>query len=674
MHNIHKNNFLIYLGDLEYLNSYTESRWSIPLNIGYIASHVQKLYGSNCKIILFKDAKQLMGQIKTAPPDILGLSCYCWNVNLDILVAKHLKMIHPESIVLLGGWNIDTETEVQHELYERFNGNADILVANEGELGVVNVVERYLLSGLNHFFERPIDGCIFFADRKFPVMGQDVGLSLDLANLSSPILNGLLDGFLTSQFMPMVQTSRLCPYSCTYCCSGKTKGKLRHFPVEVVKAEIEYIAKKYRANPHKYLFITDENFGIGKQDLEIAHHLVKTSHDLGYPKQIFVYFDKVFSERLKEIVLAIADINAGGVTLPLQSLNPETVRAIQRKNLGKDETQALIRWVHEHKLPVYSELIFGLPYETKQSFLAGIEYLITNKINMIVVHNLIMLMGSLLNRRSERRRFNLKTKFRPASEPEYDEVEGEFVCESEEIVVASSHFSVEDNMEIRKISLLLWAIFNAGYFSKVMAYLVDKGERIIPFLNLIMTPPHENFPNAHYEKFIIDFERNARSELYDTMEEVIFHMKQEFEKAEHKVKGPTRLNALYTSRLIYRENWFGPLLEIILGTGRGGGVDRKIVKDLITVSENEWVDFANLEAERQVKVCEGTLDFLGLEKPQSGAPEYIVTLSISKSQKDLLSSFLKNYSSHDQFFYYNALNIIQPRKLLRYGVATVTVR
>jgi radical SAM superfamily enzyme YgiQ (UPF0313 family) len=668
---LHRNNIIIYLGDLEYFNSYTESRWSIPLNIGYIASYVQKLYGANCQITLFKDAKKLMEQIKTVPPDILGLSCYCWNVNLDMLIAKHLKMIHPPSIVLLGGWNIDTDTEMQQELYGRFKGNADILVVNEGELGVANVVGRYILSGVNHFFEKPIDGCTFFVDKNVPVMGQDVGLSLDLNNLPSPILNGLLDEFLTPRFMPMVQTSRLCPYSCTYCCSGKVKGKLRHFPVEGVKSEIEYIAKKYQDSPHKYLFITDENFGIGKQDLEIAHHLVQTGRHLGYPKQIFVYFDKVFSERLKEIVLAIADINAGGVTLPFQSMNPETVQAIQRKNLGKDETEAVINWVHEHKLPVYSELIFGLPYETKQSFLDGIEYLITHKINMIVVHNLIMLMGSLLNRKSERRRFNLQTKFRPPSEPEYDEVEGEFVCESEEIAVASSHFSFEDNMEIRKISLLLWAIFNAGYFSKVMAYLVEKGEKMIPLLNFIMDPPHENFPDAHYSKFIVDFEGQARSELYDTMEEVMIHMRQEFEEAGHKVKGPTRLNAFYTSRLIYRENWFGPLLEVMLGANGERRGDREIVNDLIRISENEWVDFADLGAERQVKVCGGTLEFLGLEKPQSGGPDYTVILAVSKDQKEVLNSFLKNYSSQDEFFHYNALNIIQPRKLLRYGVVTV---
>jgi radical SAM superfamily enzyme YgiQ (UPF0313 family) len=62
--------------------------------------------------------------------------------------------------------------------------------------------------------------------------------------------------------MPMLQTSRSCPYKCIFCVSGKNVSKLRVFPIDQVKAEIEYIAERYKNRSNLMLYIVDENFGI----------------------------------------------------------------------------------------------------------------------------------------------------------------------------------------------------------------------------------------------------------------------------------------------------------------------------------------------------------------------------------------------------------------------------
>ena len=63
--------------------------------------------------------------------------------------------------------------------------------------------------------------------------------------MGSPYLSGLLDDFMNSDYQPLIQTSRFCPYTCAFCVSGKTRGKLRGYPIEQVKEELRYVSKKY---------------------------------------------------------------------------------------------------------------------------------------------------------------------------------------------------------------------------------------------------------------------------------------------------------------------------------------------------------------------------------------------------------------------------------------------
>jgi hypothetical protein len=71
----------IYLGDLTY-DTITVSTNNVPLNIGYIASYCIKRFGSKVEIILFKYINEIEQAILKSPPDILGLSNYCWNQNI----------------------------------------------------------------------------------------------------------------------------------------------------------------------------------------------------------------------------------------------------------------------------------------------------------------------------------------------------------------------------------------------------------------------------------------------------------------------------------------------------------------------------------------------------------------------------------------------------------------
>jgi len=656
----------IYLADLSYFNRYSSSLLSIPLNIGYVASYTIKCYGADVEVFLFNDPKKLLMASKMNPPDVLGLSCYYWNMHLDVLIASRIKQMNPECIVVLGGPHIDIDLKEQLDLYLSFNGCLDFMVLNEGELGFSKVIGRLLSSGKDKLFNDSVDGCVFFVEENKPIYGKDIGLSLDLETLPSPIISGLLDDFLVEEFKPMIQTSRMCPYSCSYCCSGKLKGKIRKFPDTIVKAEIEYIAKKYRDNPHKLLFITDQNFGINKRDSIIAEFLVNSKDKLGYPQQTFCYFDKKLSSTVKESVLLFGDMNSGGLQLAVQSFNEDSLKAVKRRNVSNEDMKAAVIWAHSQGLKIYSELIFGLPYETKQSFLDSLEFIMQTKVDTIGVHNLLLLKGIELNREKERKRSKLSTKFRPSFASAYDMIDNEFVCESEEVVVSSSHFSFDDFIAIRKIAFMFYVINATEYFKKAIIYLIEHKQKVIPLFDSIMNPSQDHVNISEYLSFVGDFVNNVSSELFDTHEDLSSYLKNQFINNGNKVIAPTRLNVYYSSRLIYKEKWFSKVMLQLLKEVDFDNMSSTILRDLITISENEWIDIKHPDRGKVVIVSEETLTYLNIQSPKPRTRKYYLKMSSSGRQRKKIESYNKHNMVNDDSYYYNILDIIQPRKQLRY--------
>ena len=77
----------IFLGDLVHTWNKV-SVWTMPLNIGYIAAYAEKYLPCNFEFKLFKDPELMIKAIKEEKPDIVALSFYVWNLNLNIINRK----------------------------------------------------------------------------------------------------------------------------------------------------------------------------------------------------------------------------------------------------------------------------------------------------------------------------------------------------------------------------------------------------------------------------------------------------------------------------------------------------------------------------------------------------------------------------------------------------------
>src|SRR3989338_4316954 len=280
----------ILLGDNSYFNRYSQNVLFTPLAVGYVATYAKQLFGREVDIKILKKPELFLNYALENKPDLIGLSLFYWNTNLNHFLIKKIRQTLKENpVIVYGGPSIDTDPLEQKKMFQR-HPEVNALIPNEGELGFANIIRR-ILSDQQHLWNTPIDGVVYQENGEL-VAGAPVGLSLDITTLDSPYLMGLLDDYLDGCYKPLLQTSRLCPYSCSFCVSGKTKGKLRAFSMAQVKEEISFISRAFKNSPHLTLQIADENFGILHRDIEVAEHIKKCSEDLNYPKNVFFYNDK----------------------------------------------------------------------------------------------------------------------------------------------------------------------------------------------------------------------------------------------------------------------------------------------------------------------------------------------------------------------------------------------
>ena len=166
-----------------------------------------------------------MDRATKEPPDVVGLSVYYWNLDINQYLVKCLReMFGRDVIIVLGGPNIDSDAQEQHRYLSSVFPGADALVLNEGEVSFSNILQK-ILGNRETVFKDPIDGA-FFLDGNRLVSGRPVGLTMDLSTMGSPYLSGLMDEFMNSDYQPLIQTSRFCPYTCAFCVSGKKSWKI----------------------------------------------------------------------------------------------------------------------------------------------------------------------------------------------------------------------------------------------------------------------------------------------------------------------------------------------------------------------------------------------------------------------------------------------------------------
>lgn len=655
----------IYLADLTYTNRLNQHTRHIPKNIGYVASYAKKLFGSDIDIRLFIDADTLLDTIAQQPPEILGFSFYFWNTNLNHTVAKILRAQYGKSMTIVwGGPSVDVDASEERRLFERFP-EVDAFVSNEGELGFAAIVQRMLSQG-NDMWATAIDGLVHTRDGVV-LKGADIGLSLDLAELPSPYLSGLMDPFLHGDLLPGLQTSRLCPYSCSFCVSGKNRGKLRGFSIDQVKEEIDFIGHHFSDRPHMTLHINDENFGILSRDAEIAETIVASREKWGYPNSIYFYHDKRLTETTKRVLETLAPFSSYGVTMSLQTENPEALKAARRKSVSPEKLSEAIAWASERNLQTTTELIFGLPGETAKSFSESLDTAISRGFDSVLCNNLFIVDGIELNRATERKRLGIVTRFRQVRE-NYGMLKGKFCAEFEEVVVSTNSFSMQDFLDVRKMGVMFYACFNMRFHYWLFSHFKHLG---IPVSRLMLDILDANqAPDGRAREFARDVEKMALDELHEDAGELMQKLKGMYIANRYDVGEASQLNILFGARLIYQEQkWIDEWMmsRALQRLPEINPRDVDICYFLTNLYRRERIDILNLSVPEPIETVWDVLAWRKekFQKPLSAyslnKPLY-VGFSLKSDFVQKLDSFFKNNPKVGELdLYVNLLQTIEPR-------------
>lgn len=415
--------------------------------------------------IIFKREKLADAMAKIKEPYMVAFSCSVWNVEYNKALAKMIKEKYPQCIIAFGGHSVDENgTLIEAEEY------IDILNFGEGEKTFSNL----LLNLIDNKIEAT-DNISFRKGNEIVKTQRSYCSSLD--DLPSPYTTGVFDEIVANsqgvELLSVLETNRGCPYSCAYCdwCAGK---KMRFFPMEKVKAEIQWLSD----NKITYCFCADSNFGMFDRDIEIADTLIDAKKKNGFPEVFRPCYEKNSDERVFRICSALNSVGMDkGATMAYQTLSDDALRNIGRKNLTMEHFSSLMKKYNEAGIPTYSELILGLPGETKESFCKGICRLLENgQHNSVSVYHCEILPNSELAQPEyiEKHKIEtIKVAFNHIhSAPKKDEE----VKEYSYIVRSTGTLSREDWVYANLFSICLQCFHSLGVLRYFAMYLHSKGE------------------------------------------------------------------------------------------------------------------------------------------------------------------------------------------------------
>lgn len=450
----------IYLCDLVY--DTVKTNYVVPLNIAYLAAYIKKQYTDSVDIKLFKYPRELEKAISISPPDMIGFSNYSWNERLNHLLIKMVKRKNPKVLTVMGGPNIRTDND-GIKTYLSDNPQLDYYILFEGEEPLGNLVGKTLAKDET---PAPPLGCATIVKGELRFQPLDNRKRSKQIDLPSPYLTGLLDHFLAdSNFIPLFETNRGCPFGCTYCTWGiAALSKVRQRPLDIVYQEMDYVAEK-SAKQVDWIFC-DANFGILKRDVEIAKKIRQIMDRYGHPINVTLWHSKNTGQRNIEIAKLIKDSDG---YIAIQSSDPVVLKNCGRGNIKPDDLKTQIYYYKENNFEVSTDILIGLPGETAQSHRDTLETAFKLGFGKIHPYNIRMLPGSQYESKNDRLRYGIKTKFRPIFGA-YGIYDGQKIFEIEESVRSTKDMSESELESFKIVHWLIYFCWDIGLFKPLLKF------------------------------------------------------------------------------------------------------------------------------------------------------------------------------------------------------------
>ena len=300
---------------------------------------------------------KILDMYPDTPIDVLGLSCYMWNWELNLELARVVKQRNPNCLIVAGGPQLSWQDVDDY-------GVIDIIVMKEGERAFADILYHYATSD-DPMWESACTNVIVPTKEIRTAIGK-----LPIEELTSPWLHHRTEyENFTNDIIKWKrrvdtfwETNRGCPYQCTFCDWGSdTYAAVRKYDHQRILAEAEF----FGTISVYFVFITDANFGMIPRDLEYAQALADSKKKTGHP--VAAFFNtaknkKVYVNAINRVLFDASMIYANQIAF--QHTKLPVLSAIKRDNIPIEKMFSEMRDSWEVGIPVLPVLISANPGDT----------------------------------------------------------------------------------------------------------------------------------------------------------------------------------------------------------------------------------------------------------------------------------------------------------------------
>ena len=384
-------------------------------------------------------AEEILTDIFLEAPDIVAISVYIWNREMVDILLEEIPKVLPKARIVLGGPEAANDAQ---SLLKR-NNQIDCVMDGEGEATFEELCQHYIeknieLSEIKGLILREKrTGVRPFLDMdELPFFYEEWGNEKNLGPFKNKII--------------YYETSRGCPFRCSYCLSSLDKT-VRLKSLEKVYKELQFFLDR-RVPQVKFI---DRTFNANaKHALSIWTYLLE--HDNGVTN---FHFEVEADILTREEIDVISKMRPGLIQLEIgvQTTNKEVLKAINRKEIGERMLSNIasihaVRNTHQHL-----DLIAGLPYEDMESFKRSFNEVYDMKPDQLQLGFLKVLKGTQIACLADE--YGIKALGRPPYE-----------------VLSTNWMTYENMIALKRIENVVEIYYNSNQFTKTIPFLVKQFE------------------------------------------------------------------------------------------------------------------------------------------------------------------------------------------------------
>ncbi|MEN6325208.1 MAG: B12-binding domain-containing radical SAM protein [Syntrophomonas sp.] len=376
----------------------------------------------------------IMASIFHLGPGVLGFSCYIWNIKPILEICRDYKKIAPDTVIILGGPEVSYDARSLLEMHDA----VDFVIRGEGEATLKELLHTI-------YMNRPLEQVkgISYRQGAQCLENPDRELIADLDRIPFPY-KGDLNAYRNR--IIYYETSRGCPYNCSYCLSSTIKG-VRFFSLQRVKEDLSCLISQ---GVREVKFV-DRTFNCHEgRALEIMEFILGQAGKTKFHFEIGAeLLSPDFMTFLQKVPAGRFDFEIG-----VQSTNPESLQAVNRKSNWQILKENIKTLQAAGNIHIHLDLIAGLPYEDLPSFARSFNNAYKLNPDVIQLGFLKLLKGSDIRNQRDQHEYLFQT------EPTYQ-------------VLANRWLSYEDILNLKDIENLLDRYYNAGNVPKSLDHITN---------------------------------------------------------------------------------------------------------------------------------------------------------------------------------------------------------